>query len=104
MSTPLQEFESGALTAVASAISANPALVEGGISTVETDVQAGLVNLAKNLPSVKGVAALVVGPLETAVMGSVEAYVAAWIAAHTPAECETLIVAWINLLAKDAAG
>jgi hypothetical protein len=101
--TVAQEFESGALTAIATAIEANPSLIEGGISTAETDVQAALVNLAKNLPSVKGVAELVVGPLETAVMASLEAYVAAFIAAHTPAEVEALLVSWIQALAKSAA-
>jgi hypothetical protein len=100
MATVAQEFESGALNAIASAIQANPALLEGGISTVEGDVQSALVNLAKNLPAVKGVASLVVGPLETAVMASIEAYVASFIAAHTPAEVEALVVTWLQTLAK----
>jgi hypothetical protein len=104
MPTVLQEFESGALTAVATAIQANPSLIEGGVTTVEADVQAGLVNLAKNLPAVKGVASLVVGPLEQAVMTAVEAWVATFIAAHTPAEVQALIVTLLQSTAKAVGG
>ncbi len=99
MATLAQEFEAGAIKAVAAAIVADPALLEGGISTVETDVQAGLVNLAKNLPVVKGIGGLVVGPFEAAAMSAIESYVSTWIAAHTPAEIESLVVTYLNTLA-----
>lgn len=95
----LESFEQGALRALSTAIAANPALLEGGISTIETDIQAGIVNLAKNLPAVKGISAIVVGPLEQAAMSAIEGYVASWIAAHTPAQIESLIVTYINTLA-----
>jgi hypothetical protein len=96
----VKEFEAGALNAIASAIEANPSLLEGGVSVIEGDVQAALVNIAKNLPAVKGVASIVVGPLEQAAMTALESYVASFIAAHTPAEVEALAVAWLQNLAK----
>lgn len=104
MPTVLQEFESGALNAAAAAVQANPALVEGGITTVEADIQAGLVNLAKNLPSVKGIASIVVGPLEAATMSAIEGYVANVIATWPAPKVEALIVSSLQAYAKSVGG
>jgi len=97
--TVLQEVEAGALNAIAAAITANPGVLEGIIASGESDVTAGLANLIKNIPSVKGALALIVGPLEAAVETGIEAYVASVVAKYPPAALEALIVAYIQGLA-----
>lgn len=99
MATALQTVESGILTALAAAIQANPGVIEGIVATGEADVQAALVNLFKNIPAVKGIASLAVGPLEAAVEASINTAVAALIAKYTPAEVEALVVTLLNGIA-----
>jgi ABC-type Fe3+ transport system substrate-binding protein len=97
--TLLQEVEAGALTAIATAINANSALVESYIASGETAVLAGLTNLLKNIPSVKGALELVVGPLEAAVESGVETYAASLVAKYTPAQLTQLLVQFLTALA-----
>ncbi len=85
------EIEQGVLAAVAGAITANATVEEGFITSAEAAVQAGLVNLFKNIPAVKGLASMVVGPVETAVESAIEAYVASLFAKYTPAQIVTAV-------------
>jgi ABC-type Fe3+ transport system substrate-binding protein len=97
--TILQEVEAGALKAIAAAVTSNSAVVEAYIASGESAVLAGLTNLLKNIPSVKGALALVVGPLETAVEAGVEAYAAKLVAQYTPAQLTQLLVQFLTALA-----
>jgi hypothetical protein len=100
MSTSVQQFEAGALNAIAAAITENAATVEAWIATGEGSVQAGLVNLAKNLPTVKGAIGLVATPIEAAVTTAIEAYVASLIAKEPPAAIVAFVVSWLQAEAK----
>lgn len=97
--TILQEIEAGALQAIAAAVSANAPTVEAWLATGEADVEAGLANLIKNIPSVKGALGLVVGPIEAAVEAGINAYVASLVAKYTPAQLVQLFVAFLTALA-----
>jgi ABC-type Co2+ transport system permease subunit len=94
--TVLQEIEAGALNAVAGFIQANSTAIEADITTGTNDIQAGLTTLFKNIPAVKGVAALFVGPLEATFEAAVSAYVASVIAKYPPAAIVSAVVAFLQ--------
>lgn len=101
MASILSEVEKGALEAIITVIQGNPGLVSGYLASGEAAVSAGLANLIKNIPSVKGALGLVVNPLEGAVEAGLEAYVASLLVKYNPAELETLLVQFLqNLAAK----
>lgn len=104
MSTPIQEVEAGILNAVASAIQANAPLAEAYVASGEAAVQSILVNLFKNIPSVKGIAGLAVGPIESTIESAITSYVSAFIAKETPASVVALVVALLQAQAKAVAG
>lgn len=99
-----QEFEAGVLNAVATAIQSNPGILGGLITSGEVDAEAGLTNLWKNLPTVKGAAGLIVGPVEIAVENQVTAFVKNFIAAHGATVVEGLIVTLLQNEAKSLGG
>lgn len=98
-----QEFESGALAALATASTQNEALVKSWLTSGEASVQAGFVNLLKNVPSVKGLSAVFVGPLEAAAEAALSSYVASLFTKYNPDELFTLWMALLALLEKDVA-
>jgi len=97
--TVLQELESGIFKAAASYIEANAATVEGYVATAESDVKAGLANLFKNAPAVKGPAGLIANPVIGEIEAAIEAYVSSYLAKLPPAQVVTLVVAYLNGLA-----
>jgi hypothetical protein len=97
--TILQEVESGALSAIAAFITANSSVVESYIGSGESAVLAGLTNLIKNIPSVKGALGLVVNPIEGAIESGIEAYAASLLAKYTPAQLVVLLTQFLNALA-----
>jgi hypothetical protein len=96
--TVLQEVEAGVLGAIGAALKSNQPMVESWLTTGEGDVQAGLVNLIKNIPTVKGALGLVAGPVEGAVEAGIEAYVASVLAKYNSAELFTLLVSLVTHL------
>lgn len=104
MSTTAQAFEAGVLNAIATAIQQNPGVLGGLITSGEADAEAGLTNLWKNLPSVKGAAGLIIGPLETAVETQVNNFVKDFIAAHGATVIEGLLVSLLQTEAKNLGG
>jgi hypothetical protein len=98
--TLLEELELGALTAIVTAATADEPALEAMIATGEADLQAGLVNLIKNIPMVKGALAMIVGPLEATVEAGLEAYAATLIAKYTPKQIFMLIIGGLTALEK----
>ncbi len=98
MSTVAQEIESGAVQAIAAAITANASVEEGFITTAEAAIDAGIVNVFKNLPAVKGIAGLVAGPVESAVDTALTSYVNGLFAKYTPAQIVTAVAAIVAKL------
>ena len=100
MATTIQEIEAGVLAAIIAESQSQEATIETFIGSGEANVQTILVNLIKQIPSVKGVAAIVVGPIETALEAGIETYVAGLIAKETPATIFALYIALLQHLAS----
>jgi len=102
--TTLQEVEAGVLSFFLAEYEANQTTIEGWIGTGTAELQAGLANLLKNIPSVKGLAGIVVGPVEVAFEAAVNKYVANLVATKTPAALFALGQTLIQHLITDAGG
>jgi hypothetical protein len=81
---------------IINALKANQATVESWIGSGETLVSTELTALIKDIPSVKGALAFVVGPVEAAVEAGIESYVADLIAKETPATIFELLIALLT--------
>jgi hypothetical protein len=97
MATTIEQIEAGALAAIVSELQANQATVETWLGSGETQVQALLVNLIKQIPSISGPLSFVLGPIEAAFEAGIESYAASLIAKETPA---TLFALLIGLLTR----
>jgi hypothetical protein len=98
--TFIKELEAGALSFIAAELTANEATFEADVATIESDAQAALANLLKNIPSVKGVAGLAIGPIESMLESALSAYAASLITKYGP---QVLFTATQALIAKLAA-
>jgi hypothetical protein len=93
--TTIQQIEYDVLGEIINVSQLNAPAIQQWIANEEAAAQAGLVNLIKNIPSIKGAIGLIATPIEGAVEAAITAYVAAFLAKETPA---TVFAAWIALL------
>jgi hypothetical protein len=98
----LQEVEVAVLTAALAGVTAAQPTITAWIAGGEAEVVPTLTALFKEIPSVKGLLGAVAGPILTAVESGIEAYVAQLVAKETPAVLYGYVVAWLQLLIKDA--
>lgn len=97
MASIAQTIESDVLAAVVVASNADQAQIEAFFASGEAAAQNALAGLLKKIPTVRGLAGIAVGPLETALESGIDAYVAQLVAKETPA---TLFGLWIALLER----
>jgi hypothetical protein len=98
--TLLQEIESGALKFLSAELTSNQAAFESDVTLIESDAVAGLANLLKNIPTVKGIAGLAVGPVESLIESALTQYAQQLVTQYGPS---VLYAATQALLAKLAA-
>ena len=98
--TPVAQFESGALLALAAIITDNSTAIQAAIASGEIDIQGAVTKLLASIPKPGGIEGDVVDPIENAVFAAVSAYVGSLFAKYTPSQ----IVAYaVKLLQAEAA-
>lgn len=103
MSTPIEQFEAGALTALASIITANQPAIVAAINSKEIDLEKTLVELLSKVPKVSGIAGVVANPLEDALFKAIEAYVPTLLEKYSGAYFVTAVINFLNAEAKKIA-
>jgi hypothetical protein len=96
VATELQAIEAGALNTIASVIETESGAVDAFLASGEGAVQAGLVNLIKNIPSVKGAFSFVVAPIEAQLEAGLQAYAASVLAKYPPATIRGIVVGYLQ--------
>ena len=98
--TPVAEFEAGALTALAAIIIDNSIAIQAAIASGEIDIEGMVTKLITSIPKPGGIAGAIEDPIEAAVFAAATAYLKSLVAKYTPSQ----IVAFaVTLLQAEAA-
>jgi hypothetical protein len=98
--TPVAQFEAGALLAFAALITDNTTAIQASIASGELDLQGVVTKLVASIPKPGGIAGAIEAPIETAIFAAATAYFNSLLAKYTPSQ---IVAFFVGLLQAEAA-